>query len=439
MRRTSDPRAAVYRRALAAAGSDWRAGSRICGRRRRRPTRRTSRPWSSPSVAKPSTSSPRRWRSPTTRTIPTIRVRRQRASGRRRATPAAARRAAARAADAGTGLLPLRRLVRGCVRATGLVCRHVAVARCRMVGLAASDFRPRQRWELAAVVETHRACAEARREVAARRDVAGPSAGADDDLDAAACRCAQPRSKVAAASSRRFGQDPRGQAGHRVDGRRARGGPARARGSSATTRGRERGQDTDPQPAALIARQSVSTPQPSASSSATAPRGWRRPDAAIEIGHLPRQAAPCSQGHDLAPDWPTADRRALDAGRLCAVVAALRIHVATTPEARHPLRVREPPPDALSAVPRQGPVRLVGRRRGRVQADRRPAQARRHALDRRRGQRLIALRCCILSGRFEDFWERRSQTPPEEASHSDVVHPPARIIILCCGIAIGSW
>ena len=53
----------------------------------------------------------------------------------------------------------------------------------------------------------------------------------------------------------------------------------------------------------------------------------------------------------------------------------------------HSLRVREPTPHALSAVPRQGPVRLVGRRRGRMQADRRPAQARRHALDRRRGQR----------------------------------------------------
>jgi hypothetical protein len=38
------------------------------------------------------------------------------------------------------------------------------------------------------------------------------------------------------------------------------------------------------------------------------------------------------------------------------------------------------------------------------------AQARRHALDRRRRQRaIIALRCSKLSGRFEDFWERRTQ------------------------------
>ena len=36
-----------------------------------------------------------------------------------------------------------------------------------------------------------------------------------------------------------------------------------------------------------------------------------------------------------------------------------------------------------------------------------PAQACRDALDRR-GANAIILRCCYLSGRFEDFWERRS-------------------------------
>ena len=69
-------------------------------------------------------------------------------------------------------------------------------------------------------------------------------------------------------------------------------------------------------------------------------------------------------GTDLADRWAKDRRDELDAGRLCAVVAALRIHVETTPEARK-----------------------CGRRRGRMQADRRTAQARRHALDRRRGQR----------------------------------------------------
>ncbi len=53
----------------------------------------------------------------------------------------------------------------------------------------------------------------------------------------------------------------------------------------------------------------------------------------------------------------------------------------------HSLCVREPTPHALTEVPGQGPVHLVGRRRGRLQADRRTAQAHRHALDRRRRQR----------------------------------------------------
>ena len=48
----------------------------------------------------------------------------------------------------------------------------------------------------------------------------------------------------------------------------------------------------------------------------------------------------------------------------------------------------QPPPDALSAVLRRGPVRLFGRGRGRLQAGRRrTVEARRHALDRRRRQR----------------------------------------------------
>ena len=39
-------------------------------------------------------------------------------------------------------------------------------------------------------------------------------------------------------------------------------------------------------------------------------------------------------GTDLADRWAKDRRDELDAGRLCAVVAALRIHVETTPEAR---------------------------------------------------------------------------------------------------------
>ena len=46
---------------------------------------------------------------------------------------------------------------------------------------------------------------------------------------------------------------------------------------------------------------------------------------------------------------------------------------------------------------------------GRLQGrDRHAAQAGRHALDGGGADAIIALRCCKLSGRFEDFWERRS-------------------------------
>ena len=37
---------------------------------------------------------------------------------------------------------------------------------------------------------------------------------------------------------------------------------------------------------------------------------------------------------------------------------------------------------------------------------------------------IIALRCCILSGRFEDFWERRAANAARGSSHKSDVHPP---------------
>ena len=115
--------------------------------------------------------------------------------------------------------------------------------------------------------------------------------------------------------------------------------------------------------------------------------------------HLPRQAASVrrGQGHygagtDLADRWARDRRAELDAGQAqrCASMAARSAKV-------HSLCV-------LLSVPRQGPVRLVGRRRGRMQADRRPAQA---AGTPSPAPAIIALRC-LLSGRFEDFWERRA-------------------------------
>ena len=75
----------------------------------------------------------------------------------------------------------------------------------------------------------------------------------------------------------------------------------------------------------------------------------------------------------------------------------------------HPLCVREPPPNALSAVSGHRGLCISS---GVVEAGSKPLGARL----KRSGTRwtvaganaIIALRCCILSGRFEDIWERRA-------------------------------
>ena len=134
----------------------------------------------------------------------------------------------------------------------------------------------------------------------------------------------------------------------------------------------------------------------------TSPRsGWR-------CATSPRPSY-CA-GTDPADRW-AGDRRAeLDAGRLRALVAALRIHVETTPEAgqcihyafgnRH--RRRYPRFRAKGLCVSSGVVEAGCKQIG--------------ARLKRTGMRwtvaganaIIALRCCILSGRFEDFWERRA-------------------------------
>ena len=105
------------------------------------------------------------------------------------------------------------------------------------------------------------------------------------------------------------------------------------------------------------------------------------------------------------------DRRAeLDAGQLRALVAALRIHVETTPEARKCIhhvfgnrhRMRYPKFRArglcvASSVVETG-CKQIGA--GLKRAGMRWTVAGANAI--------IALRCCLLSGRFEDFWERRA-------------------------------
>ena len=113
---------------------------------------------------------------------------------------------------------------------------------------------------------------------------------------------------------------------------------------------------------------------------------------------------------DLADQWAKDRRAELDAGRLRALVAALRIHVETTPEARKCIhyvfgnrhRMRYPQFRAKGLCISSGVVEAGCKQIG--------------ARLKRAGMRwivaganaIIALRCCILSGRFEDFWERRA-------------------------------
>ena len=101
----------------------------------------------------------------------------------------------------------------------------------------------------------------------------------------------------------------------------------------------------------------------------------------------------------------------LDAGRLCALVAALRIPVETTPEARECIHYvfwnrhgrRYPQFRAKGLCVSSGVVEAGCKQIG--------------ARLQRTGMRwtvagataIIVLRCCILSGRFEDCWERRSR------------------------------
>ena len=214
-------------------------------------------------------------------------------------------------------------------------------------------------------------------------------------------------------ATRRFGQDPRGQAGHRVDGRRARQtGPAPPRppGRSATTpRSRARPAATPTRSRPPSRNASIREAQRRGFDTAArrvvvgdgAPWIWNLSAEAVsgaieivDIYHAKQHLCDVAKaiygaGTDLAEQWAKDRHGELDAGRLGALVTALRTQTETTPEARKCIhyvfgnrhRMRYP------QFPCQGPVHFFGRRRGRMQADRRTAQARRYALDHRWRQR----------------------------------------------------
>jgi hypothetical protein len=116
-------------------------------------------------------------------------------------------------------------------------------------------------------------------------------------------------------------------------------------------------------------------------------------------------------GTDLAHQWARLRHDDLDTGHLRAVCHALRAHTATHVEARHcwayvthhRARMRYPTFRAQGLCVSSGVVEAgckvaIGTRLKRAGMHWTLAGA----------NAIIALRCCRLSGRFEDFWERRS-------------------------------
>jgi hypothetical protein len=116
-------------------------------------------------------------------------------------------------------------------------------------------------------------------------------------------------------------------------------------------------------------------------------------------------------GSDLGEQWAKQRRDELDEGKIDALLAALRVHAATHDEARKCLdyvtrnrhRMRYPEFRARGLCVSTGVVEAgckvaIGTRLKRAGMHWTVAGA----------DAIIALRCCKLSGRFEDFWERRA-------------------------------
>lgn len=124
-------------------------------------------------------------------------------------------------------------------------------------------------------------------------------------------------------------------------------------------------------------------------------------------------------GTDLARQWARLRHDALDAGQMDDVLEALRTHAPTNEEARqcleyvthHRARMRYPAFRAQGLCVSSGVVEAgckvaIGTRLKRAGMHWTVAGA----------DAIIALRCCRLSGRFEDFWERRSTMILTEAA-----------------------
>lgn len=124
-------------------------------------------------------------------------------------------------------------------------------------------------------------------------------------------------------------------------------------------------------------------------------------------------------GTDLCRQWARLRHDELDAGQVDDLLEALRTHATTNDAARlcleyvthHRARMRYPTFRAQGLCVSSGVVEAgckvaIGTRLKRTGMHWTVAGA----------DAIIALRCCKLSGRFEDFWERRSTTRRAEAA-----------------------
>jgi hypothetical protein len=115
--------------------------------------------------------------------------------------------------------------------------------------------------------------------------------------------------------------------------------------------------------------------------------------------------------HPRAPAWAQRRHQELDTGRFRSLLAALRRHASTRAEARRSLhyfqtnrhRMRYPDFHAQGLCTSTGVVEAGCK----VAIGTRLKRAGMH-WTLRGSNAIIALRCCKLSGRFQDFWERRS-------------------------------
>lgn len=114
---------------------------------------------------------------------------------------------------------------------------------------------------------------------------------------------------------------------------------------------------------------------------------------------------------DRAKEWARQRHQRLDEGKLDAVLAAVRVHAPVNDEARKCLeyirrnrhRMRYPDFHAQGLCTSTGVVEAGCK----VAIGTRLKRAGMH-WTRAGADAIIALRCCKLSGRFEDFWERRA-------------------------------